>query len=247
MPLRRWRELSRNNITIIQTYYNERFYLETQIERWNCYNTPVNIILIDDGSQIEPAENVLKEHTLNDNINFSLYRVTDDIGFNGHGCRNLGARLAQSNWLLFQDIDYTLQPSDLKRLQTETLDLNSWYELNAKFKGRGNPYMALNQFLIPRKLFLDSGGYDESFVPFHYGDREFLSQLEHDYQKINLDWLILTCRRGGRKAKVDDTIKIPVYDDENMLIYTPRFELEKVVQKDTKLNFTWEKIVINRG
>ena len=235
--------MSRNNITIIQTYYNERFYLETQIERWNNYNTPINIILIDDGSQIEPAENVLKEHTINDNINFSLYRVTEDIGFNSHGCRNLGARLAKSNWLLFQDIDYTLQPSDLKRLQTETLDLNSWYELNAKFQGRGNPYMALNQFLIPRKLFLDSGGYDESFVPFHYGDRELLSQLENDYQKINLDWLVLTCRRGGRKSRVDETIKIPVYDDENMLIYTPRFEIENVVHKDTKLNFKWVQLL----
>lgn len=243
MPLRRWRELSRNNITIIQTYYNERFYLETQIERWNNYNTPVNIILIDDGSQIEPAENVLKEHTINDNINFSLYKVTEDIGFNSHGCRNLGARLAQSNWLLFQDIDYTLQPSDLKRLQNETLDLNSWYELNAKFQGRGNPYMALNQFLIPRKLFLDSGGYDESFVPFHYGDRELLTRLEKDYQKNNLDWLVLTCRRGGRKSKVDNNITIPIYDDENMLIYTPRFEIEKVVRKDTKLNFKWNRVI----
>jgi len=235
--------LSRNNITIIQTYYNERFYLETQIERWNHYNTPVNIILIDDGSQIEPAENVLKEHTLNDNINFSLYKVTEDIGFNSHGCRNLGARLAQSNWLLFLDIDYTLQPSDLKRLQTESLDLNSWYELNAKFKGGGNTYTALNQFMIPRKLFLDSGGYDESFVPFHYGDRELLSHLEKKYQKINLDWLVLTCRRGGRKAKESNTEKIPVYDDENMLIYTPPFRIESIVYKDTKLNFEWVQLL----
>ena len=243
MPLRRWRELSRNNITIIQTYYNERFYLETQIERWNNYNTPVNIILIDDGSQIEPAENVLKEHKLNDNINFSLYRVTEDIGFNSHGCRNLGARLAQSNWLLFLDIDYTLQPADLKRLQTEPLDLNSWYELNAKFKGRGNTYMALNQFLIPRKLFLDSGGYDESFVPFHYGDRELLSHLERKYQKNNLDWLVLTCRRGGRKIINDDTRSIPVYDDENMLVYSPPFDKESIVRKNTKLNFKSEKVI----
>jgi len=235
--------LSQNNITIIQTYYNERFYLETQIERWNNYNTPVNIILIDDGSQIEPAENVLKEHKLNDNINFSLYRVTEDIGFNSHGCRNLGARLAQSNWLLFLDIDYTLQPADLKRLQTETLDLNSWYELNAKFKGRGNTYMALNQFLIPRKLFLDSGGYDESFVPFHYGDRELLSHLERKYQKNNLDWLVLTCRRGGRKIINDDTRSIPVYDDENMLVYSPPYDKESIVRKDTKLNFKWEKVI----
>jgi glycosyltransferase involved in cell wall biosynthesis len=235
--------LSRNNITIIHTYYNERSFLETQIERWNHYNTPVNIILIDDGSQIEPAESVLKEHKLNDSINFSLYRVTEDIGFNGHGCRNLGARLAQSNWLLFLDIDYTIQPSDLKRLQTETLDLNSWYQLNAKFQGRGDTYMALNQYMIPRKLFLDSGGYDESFVPFHYGDRELLSQLECDYQKINIDWMFLTCRRGGRKIISDDTRSIPVYDDENMLLYSPPFDKESIVHKDTKLNFKWVQLL----
>ena len=235
--------MSRNNITIIHTYYNERSFLETQIERWNHYNTPVNIILIDDGSQIEPAESVLKEHKLNDSINFSLYRVTEDIGFNGHGCRNLGARLAQSNWLLFLDIDYTIQPSDLKRLQTETLDLNSWYQLNAKFQGRGDTYMALNQYMIPRKLFLDSGGYDESFVPFHYGDRELLSQLECDYQKINIDWMFLTCRRGGRKIISDDTRSIPVYDDENMLLYSPPFDKESIVHKDTKLNFKWVQLL----
>ena len=232
-----------NNITIIQTYYNERFHLETQIERWNHFKTPVNIILIDDGSQMEPAENVLREHTLNDNINFSLYRVTEDIGFNSHGCRNLGANLAKSNWLLFLDIDYTLQPTHLKRLQTETLDLNSWYELNAKFQGRGDTYMALNQFLIPRKLFLDSGGYDESFVPFHYGDRELLSHLEKKYQKLHLDWLVLTCRRGGRKAKVDNTIKIPVYDDENMVFHTPGMDLKRIVHTDTKLNFKWNRVI----
>jgi glycosyltransferase involved in cell wall biosynthesis len=243
MPLRRWRELSRNNITIIHTYYNERSYLETQIERWNYYNTPVNIILIDDGSQIEPAENVLKEHTLTDNINFSLYRVTEDIGFNSHGCRNLGARLAQSNWLMFLDIDYTLQPSDLKRLQNETLDFNSWYEMNAKFKGRGNPYMALNQFVITRKMFLEDGGYDESWVPFHMGDRELLTRLENKYNKKNLDWLNLTCRRGGRKAVIDDTATIPVYDDEKMIFYTRRFDVKSIVYKDTKLNFEWKRVI----
>ena len=103
--------------------------------------------------------------------------------------------------------------------------------------------MALNQFLIPRKLFLDSGGYDESFVPFHHGDRELLSHLERKYQKNNLDWLVLTCRRGGRKIIDDDTRSIPVYDDENMLLYSPPFDIESIVHKDTKLNFKWVQLL----
>ncbi len=243
MQPRKCQLLSRNDLTIIHTYYNEKTLLETQIERWNVYNQPVNIILIDDGSQKIPAIQVLKEHTLSDFINFSLYRVKEDIGFNSHGCRNLGARVANTEWLVFLDIDYTLQPSDLKRLHEDLLDSDSWYEMNAKFKGRGDPYVALNQFIIPKKIYLDEGGYDESFVPFHHGDREFLSRLEAKYNKQNLNWLNLTCRRGGRKPIVDDNITIPVYDDENMVFYTPKFNEHEIQKTDSKINFKWEQLL----
>lgn len=235
--------MSRNDLTIIHTYYNEKTLLETQIERWNVYNQPVNIILIDDGSQKIPAIDVLKEHTLKEFINFSLYRVTEDIGFNSHGCRNLAAQLADTNWLLFLDIDYTIQPADLRKLHEDPLDPTSWYELNAKFKGQGDPYVALNQFLITKDMFLESTGYDESFVPFHHGDRDLLGRLTEKYTKKHLDWLILTCRRGGRKAINDDTIKIPVYDDEKMVFYTPTFNEETITRTDKKINFNWEQIL----
>lgn len=232
-----------NNLTIIHTYYNEESFLETQIERWNVYNTPVNVILIDDGSQKIPAIDVIKRNKIKDNINFSLYRVTKDIGFNSHGCRNLGARLAATDWLVFLDIDYTIQPSDLARLQKEPLDSDTWYEMNARFKGRGDPYMALNQFIIPKKLFLDHGGYDESFVPFHYGDRDLLNRLAGKYNKQNLEWLILTCRRGGRRAIIDENAEIPVYDDENMVFYTRKLEQDKLKKVDTYVNFDWERVL----
>lgn len=232
-----------NNLTIIHTYYNEKTLLETQIERWNVYNQPINIILIDDGSQNIPAIDVIKQHTLKDFINFSLYRVTEDIGFNSHGCRNLGASLAKTDWLLFLDIDYTIQPSDLKSLQTIPLDPETWYELNAKFRGRGSSYMALNQFLITKKMYIESGGYDESFIPYHMGDREFLSNLKETYKKENLDWLILTCRRGGRKAVIRNDIDIPIYDDENMLLYTPAVDATNFNATKSKINFNWEQLL----
>lgn len=232
-----------NNLTIIHTYYNEKSLLETQIERWNVYNQPVNIILIDDGSQKIPAIDVIKEHTLKDYINFSLYRVTEDIGFNSHGCRNLGARLANTEWLVFLDIDYTLQPSHLHKLKHDPLDSDTWYEMNAKFMGRGDSYMALNQFVITKNMFLEQGGYDESFVPYHHGDRDLLDKLASRYNKKNLDWLTLTCRRGGRKAIVDETAKIPVYDDEKMVFYTPKFDENLIPKTNAKINFNWEQVL----
>jgi glycosyltransferase involved in cell wall biosynthesis len=231
-----------NQFTIIHTYYNDRPLLETQIERWKVYSTPIKIILIDDGSQEVPAEDVLRGVSFPDNIDLSLYRVTRDIGFNSHGCRNLGAMLAETDWLLFLDIDYTIQPRDLQRLQREELDPNTWYEINARFNGAGDPYLALNQFAIPKNLYVESEGYDESFVPFHYGDREFLSILSEKYTTANLDWLNLTCRRGGRKAILDDTAPIPVYDDENMVFYTKKFDIDKIERVSSRINFPWKKV-----
>ena len=231
-----------NKFTIIHTYYNDRTLLETQIERWKVYNTPIKIILIDDGSQEVPAEDVLRGVSFPDNIDLSLYRVTRDIGFNSHGCRNLGAMLAETDWLLFLDIDYTIQPRDLQRLQREELDPNTWYEINARFNGAGEPYLALNQFVIPKNLYVESEGYDESFVPFHYGDREFLSILSEKYTTANLDWLNLTCRRGGRKAILDDTTPIPVYDDEKMVFYTKKFDINKIERVSSRINFPWKKV-----
>jgi predicted glycosyltransferase involved in capsule biosynthesis len=232
-----------NQFTVIHTYYNERSLLETQLERWNVYNTPIKIILIDDGSQEVPAEEVLRGVSFSENIDFSLYKVTEDIGFNSHGCRNLGARLANTEWLVFLDIDYTIQPSHLIKLQRESLAENTWYEMNAKFNGHGDPYVALNQFIIPKKLYLESGGYDESFVPFHTGDREFLSRLSSSYDTKNLEWLNLTCRRGGRKAVIVDDAAIPVYDDEKMIFYTRKFDPTNITPIEQRINFDWERVL----
>lgn len=234
-----------NQFTIIHTYYNDRTLLETQIERWKVYNTPIKIILIDDGSQEVPAEEVFRGVTFSDNIDLSVYKVTKDIGFNSHGCRNLGAMLANTEWLLFLDIDYTIQPSELRRLQTEELDPLKFYEINARFKNwapERDPYVALNQFVISKKLYLESEGYDESWVPFHFGDREFLGRLADISEKVNLDWVNLTCRRGGRKGIIDDTATIPVYDDEKMVFYSRKFDPNKIERVSSRINFPWKKV-----
>ena len=231
-----------NRFTIIHTYYNERSLLETQLERWKVYNTPIKIILIDDGSQEVPAEDVFRGVTFSDNIDLSVYKVTTDIGFNSHGCRNLGAMLANTEWLLFLDIDYTIQPSELRRLQTEELDPLKLYEINARYKGGGDPYVALNQFVISKKLFVESEGYDESWVPFHYGDREFLGRLADISEKVNLDWVNLTCRRGGRKGIIDDDATIPVYDDEKMVFYSRKFDPDTIERVPSRINFPWKKV-----
>ncbi len=235
--------MSHNKITLIQTYYNDIKHLERCIERWNCFSRDVEIILIDDGSKTNPAINLLKEKTIRSNIDFSLYAVNDDIGFNSHGCRNLGAKVAKGDWLLFLDIDYTMQPGDLYYLLEEEL-LCDWYTFNAKPDwDRNVQYHALNQFFIRKDFYAKSGGYDESYVPFHAGDREFLSRLEDESTPGTFENIKLTCWRGGRKAIIDETVPAPIYDDEKMVFYTATFDESKIKRIDTKINFEWTQLL----
>ena len=73
-----------NSIAIIQTYYDDPNYLQQAIKTWNTYEIPISIILIDDGSPQYPASEVLSQFTISNNVNVSLYKVTEDIGFNSH-------------------------------------------------------------------------------------------------------------------------------------------------------------------
>lgn len=235
--------MSTNKITLIQTYYNEVAHLERCIERWNYFSTELEIILIDDGSKKNPAKDIQQLKSIRPNIDFSLYEVRDDIGFNSHGCRNLGATVAKGDWLLFLDIDYTMQPGDISFISKTKL-VSDWYTLNAMPNwDRKKTYLALNQFLINKNFYLNSGGYDESYTPYHYGDREFLSSLEELSPAGNFEDIKLTCWRGGRKAVLNDKIEIPEYDDEKMLLHTPRFDYEKVEHHNKKINFDWDKVI----
>lgn len=232
-----------NKITLIQTYYNEPEHLQRCIDRWNHFSADLHIILIDDGSKKYPAIDVIKKNTIRDNIKFSLYAVDEDIGFNSHGCRNLGAMVAETDWLIFLDIDHTIQPGDIKKLVNETELTTAWYNFYARFfKTMNKKELCLNQFLIRKDFYWEIGGYNESYIRWHYGDREFVKKLSSAITPGVLD-MTVTIHRGGRKPIKDETLYSPVYDDENMLMYTPPFDPSKVEQISSKINFNWTKLL----
>ena len=95
-----------NKLTLIHTYYDEPELLKKQIARWNLFPTPIDVLIVDDASQKYPAYDILKDVSLKEGVRLSLYRVKEDIGFNSHGARNLAAKVAETEWLFFTDIDH---------------------------------------------------------------------------------------------------------------------------------------------
>lgn len=232
-----------NELSLIQTYYNEPEHLQRCVDRWNHFSADLHVILIDDGSKKYPAIDVINRNKIRDNIKFSLYAVDEDIGFNSHGCRNLGAMVAETDWLLFLDIDFTVQPGDMKKLVNEFELKNLWYNFYGKYtRAPDITYVPLNQFLIRKDFYWEVGGYNESYVRWHYGDREFLNQLTEEIDPGILD-MTVTCHRGGRKNIDDETLYSPVYDNEKMIMYSPPLNLQSVEQITTKINFEWTKLL----
>jgi predicted glycosyltransferase involved in capsule biosynthesis len=231
-----------NNITIIQTYYNDEYFLKKAIEQWNSYTVPVSIILIDDASRKFPAFDVMKQSTFNTNV--SLYVIDEDIGFNSHGCRNLGAAVAKTEWMIFLDIDHFVTVEDLEKLYNMDLNPDHWYSFctrhNDFFMSSEKPS---NTFMCNKTMYEKSGGYDESYTPFHYGDREFLHTMETNFPRTPLPDIEIQCIRGGRQTIVDTSISKPVYDNEKYIMYTPPFDKSKIQYHDKRLNFTWKKLI----
>jgi len=233
--------------TIGYTYYNEPHLLEKQIEYWNNFPHQIQIILIDDGSKLYPAEEVLKDFTY---PNFQLWKVDEDLGFNSHGCRNLIANLAESDNILFMDMDCFISPENVAFLKKVNFDSKKIYKFNL-FNPSSKQWSDFpghhNVFIVNRDVFWQAGGYDESFTGYHKGDREFLRRLEKiaTVSKIS-NSLGISVVRGGRKVEVSSEVTKTTYDDENMILKVPKkapSEKDLIGKVTKKINFSYSRIL----
>jgi hypothetical protein len=160
-------------LTIITHVYNAQAGLDHQVALWQQLDATLrerlSFIVIDDFS--DPPLTVDRSGPA---LDLRLLRVRDDIDWNMPGCRNLAAVQANSDWLLFFDIDNVLSPEDLTKvlLALARLDRTVRYVFRRTLDGQEvEPH--LNSFLVSRWGFLRAGGYDEDFCG-HYGYEDVL-------------------------------------------------------------------------
>lgn len=90
-----------DRITIITTYYNNKQNMFDFLVDFMSLPERFSLIIVDDGSQQFPITDVLKMFG-NDLERCKVYRVPIDLGFNSHGCRNLGMTLSETEWNLLE-------------------------------------------------------------------------------------------------------------------------------------------------
>lgn len=232
------------------TYYDEPDLLIKQLELWKNY-PEVEIVLVDDASPNFPAYDIVKDFNRSHSCpDLRLFRVDKDLGFNSHGCRNLIAEQSWSDYILFCDIDCMFSPDTISFIKRVKFDPNILYRFGmfslADYRFYDFPG-AVNIFLTSKKAFWEAGGYDESFVGYHHGDREFLERLAVITEEKRItESLAMTIVRGGRKVIVDKNIDKIIYDNEKMLIIAPEKKIpysEMVGKIKTKINFPYTELL----
>jgi hypothetical protein len=180
--------------TIVVCYYRAPKMLQRQLENWRQYPAEAlktfSLLVIDDGSP-EPASDVI---SADDRI--ALVRVKDDIPWHRNPCRNLGARLSETPWIIQIDIDHVLPPESavaLMNIGAAGLNPKHWYRFPRWRIGRadetrrkdkipdecefGQIKEHIDSYLITRDLFLKSP-YDETYQGFLGGGSPFLRRME---------------------------------------------------------------------
>jgi glycosyltransferase involved in cell wall biosynthesis len=244
--------MSTLDLTIIAPYYNDEKFLTTFFEDFlELKKTYLNfkLIIVDDGSNIWPALDVY--HNLDIEIpDFTLYVITEDLGFNAHGARNLGVTQSTSEWNFITDIDHRLINFDFENIvKCDLSDIkNVW--------GFSFSNHHANTLLIHKETFLSFKGYDEEFVNNHYGDKIVLYYIKEKFNYTHLvDIKYKPPRDGRRHIRHVENLKKTTYPDDNTLLQ-PKingalFTEQKLFVKnryDTGdfskkkiLNFEWKK------
>jgi glycosyltransferase involved in cell wall biosynthesis len=238
-------------ITLITTYFEDPYRLTRYIEEEFNEEVFDEFIIVDDGSPRQPAYDIVKNYPMK---NISLFRVKDDIGFNSHGARNLAMQHVDTEWAYMVDIDRKDIFDYSKILQRYCLTAadNEYFISHVEHKG----VVTHNDYCVKTKSWWTTGGYDEEFTNYHYGDRIFIDRLNMFLKPTTIPYCIKSTR-PARKFKYYDG-GITVYPDDNTILH-PRVdkgELQEIIDKvgmrndnpnlwrrDNIIQFEWEQLI----
>lgn len=173
-------------ISLVMPYYMNPGMLRLQYRNFQSWparaRNEIKVIIVDDGSPTSPAENVPRPY---DMPTIEIYRVLQDKPWHQHGARNLGAHVADSEWLLLTDMDHVLEPDHAMELRgniaKKLLDPRAVYMLDRIEADTREPTRAPNgvlkphpnSFVLTRDLYWQIGGYDERATGIYGTDKLF--------------------------------------------------------------------------
>jgi glycosyltransferase involved in cell wall biosynthesis len=114
-------------LTLVVPFYKNCSMLKAQMHEWEEFPGNFRFIVVDDGSP-EAALDIVEANAsqaLRDCL--KLYRVKEDISWNRGGARNLGSKVADTDWIIHIDIDHILPADAAFALTKFSPEPRRWY------------------------------------------------------------------------------------------------------------------------
>jgi hypothetical protein len=190
------------DLTIVLPFYINPSMLSLQYEGWAAWpdeiKSRLEVVIVDDGSPEGHAFDVPRPQGL---PALSIYRVLEDRPWHQHAARNLGADVADSQWLLLTDMDHVLKRDAaealfkrLARLDTKAIYTLARVEadtgLPTMHEGREKPHP--NSFVVTKETYWLIGGYDEAYCGIYGTDSLFKARAYTRATRQHLDKVPLT-------------------------------------------------------
>ena len=222
-------------LTVGITYYDNYDALLANIKHYKNF-TNYKFILVDDGSPIRP----LKANDVPDH--WSLYRVTEDVGWNNEGCRNLIAHVCETEWLCLIDIDHMLKDNDMNFAEHDKDCIYFLADIDWKYD-RNDPRFnrhvrgALfdhNEFFTTKEYFWKCGGYDETYLGYYGVDGSLTNNPRFKYNVSEYEMIFTRNIRGKNIGRTNE--------ERKDLLGRGHDFIDDREHHDKKLTFPWIKI-----
>lgn len=178
-------------LTMVLPHFCNLGMLQEQQKIWMSYRpdlrAQLHVVVVDDCSPkgSRPSTKMLWAEGLG---SIQLFRLLDKKRWNWLACRNLGAEMATTDWLLLTDIDHALPEATLARLVCGELDTRDAYRFQRVTASTTWPYDPAAQpaykphndtwFLTKQTFFSPAvGGYDERLSGCYGTSGEFRDRL----------------------------------------------------------------------
>jgi hypothetical protein len=229
--------LSEATLTFIVTYYNQGAMLSRLIEGWEAWpdevKAKVKFLIVDDGSKVAAID-----HAQPKTIDLAIYRVMEDKYCNIGGARNLGTKMAETEWILHTDMDHVTPPkAAAAMLELVELDQRRIYKFIRSDRRTGKTKIHPGTMLLTRSMYWKVGGCDEDFVG-NYGQTDI-----HFFYRA--DQIVETEFREDIMLEFEEEGEAPVIDrsklEPNALLLEEK--KAKASWSDDFLRFEWEKVL----
>jgi glycosyltransferase involved in cell wall biosynthesis len=204
------------DISLVMAYYENSSMLAKQYQL--IRELPLDIrqhlevVVVDDGSPENPAR-------LDDiGCDLQVYRIEVDVRWNQDAARNIGATHAKHEWLLLTDMDHMVPTKTWEQIMKARLHETIAYQFARVSAPRMEPYKKHpNSYLMHRKIWNASGGYDERFAGYYGTDSDFKHRVIRYAEIVDLKEPIIrvprevvpdaSTTRYDRKAPEDKSIR----------------------------------------